>query len=149
MSVFGSKRRNPKPRREEFLRAHSRAVRPPGPYRPRRLPRLRKENGLRDFLLLSFLLLLVFSFAYIWKAQSVTRLCARLDALRCQRQDLMEKLKSQQLIFQEATLYSRIEPLARERLGMQPSKVKPVVISPLHEQFESIRNPQDRYAAKK
>jgi len=104
---------------------------------------------LRDFLLLSFLLLLVFSFAYIWKAQSVTQLCARLDALRCQRQDLMEKLKSQQLIFQEATLYSRIEPLARERLGMQPSKVKPVVISPLHEQFESIRNPQDRYAAKK
>jgi len=80
-----------------------------------------------------------FSFAHIWKAQAVNQICIRLDSLRSRQQELLERLKTQQLTFQEITLYSKIEPLAREVLGMRPSPVKPVVIAPLQESVGSTR----------
>ncbi len=103
------------------------------PYRPGRLPQLTQPPKLTLFFILLFALLLGCSFAHIWKAHAVNQICIRLDSLRSRQQELLERLMTQQLIFQEITLYSKVEPLAREVLGMRPSTVKPVVIAPLHE----------------
>ena len=109
------------------------------PYRPGRLPQLTQPPKLTLFFILLFALLLGFSFAHIWKAHAVNQICIRLDSLRSRQQELLERLKTQQLIFQEITLYSKIEPLAREVLGMRPSPVKPVVIAPLQESVGGTR----------
>jgi cell division protein FtsL len=127
------KKRHRSQRRALFDPNGSHAHQEGKPYRPRRLPRLTKTVGLTGFFILFFSLLLIFSFAHVWKAYAVNQICIRLDALRHRQQDLQERLKAQQLVFQDITLYSKIEPLARELLGMEASLVKPVVIAPLQE----------------
>jgi len=132
-----------------FMQMRDDNQRSTGPYRPRRLPSPSKRKNLGAFLIACFLLILIFSFAHIWKAHAVTQICSRLDALRNRQQDLREKLKAQELIFEEATLYSRIELLARERLGMYPAATKPVVIAPLHERIGAVQNATDRNLSEK
>jgi cell division protein FtsL len=118
------------------------SLRPPGPYRPQRLPRLTKNRGLGVFLTGVFLIIVAFSLAYTWKAQQMAYLLAHLDAARTHQQELRERLKSLQLIEQESTSYSRIEPLAREKLGMLPLDTLPIVIAVLDERVAAMP-PQD------
>jgi hypothetical protein len=128
------KRKHPKSRRRRLLPLNGANGHATGkPYRPRRLPALTKPPKLTLFFVLLFAMLLGLSFAHIWKANAVSQVCIKLDTLRNRRQDLLERLKSQQLIFQDMTLYSKIEPRAREVLRMRPSTSKPVVIAPLQE----------------
>jgi len=119
------------------------------PYRPGRLPRLTQPPKLTLFFALLFALFLGFSFAYIWKAHAVNQICIRLDSLRSRQQELLERLKTQQLIFQEITLYSKVEPLARDVLGMRPSTVKPVVIAPLQESVVNAQTAADIHSSAK
>jgi cell division protein FtsL len=121
-----------------LLKLRSRAPRPPGPYRPARLPRLTKKRGLGGFALLLCIMILGFSLAFTWKAQQMAYILAHLDAARNRQSELQEKLKSLQLIMQEESNYSRIEPLARERLGMVPPAKPPVVIAPLDERVAAF-----------
>ncbi|RJP79571.1 MAG: hypothetical protein C4524_05135 [Candidatus Zixiibacteriota bacterium] len=125
--------RNSASRRGKFLRNRNRTMRPAGPYRPSRLPTPSRHRRLGGFFLILALMVLGFSLAHIWKAHEVSRLCTRMDALRTDQQELAKKLKTQQLILQELSTYSKIEPLARERLGMLPSPEPPVVLAPLEE----------------
>jgi len=119
------------------------------PYRPGRLPRLTHPPKLTLFFILLFALCLGFSFAHIWKAHAANQICIRLDSLRSRQQELLERLKTQQLIFQEITLYSKIEPLARDVLGMRPSTVKPVVIAPLQESVVNTQTASDLHSSAK
>lgn len=133
------KRKHPQSRRRKSFPPNGANSHATGkPYRPRRLPTLTKPPKLTLFFVLLFAMLLGFSFAHIWKANAVSQICIKLDTFRNCRQDLLERLKSQQLIFQDMTLYSKIEPLAREVLGMRPSTSKPVVIAPLQESVSDV-----------
>ncbi len=89
--------------------------------------------------MLVFFIVLAFSLGQIWKAHEVAMLCTNLDSLRCRQQSLEEKRMVLQLKFDEISKYSRIEPLAREVLGMHPSRQPPVVIAPLNDHFFAFR----------
>ena len=122
-----------------FLRSRNRSLRPPGPYRPYRPPRPTRDPGRRNFLIFVFGLLLVFSLGHIWKAHEVAQLCARLDSLRSYQRQLEQERLELQLKFDEMSSYSRIEPLARSRLGMHPSSHLPIVIPPVDNQSLALR----------
>jgi cell division protein FtsL len=138
-------------KRRGFLKLRNRAPRPPGPYRPTRLPRLTKNRGLSGFAALLFIMILGSSLAFTWKAQQMAYVLAHLDAARNRQSELQEKLKSLQLIMQEESNYSRIEPLARERLGMFPPAKPPVVIAPLDERVAAFppQSPKDNLVSRK
>lgn len=122
--------------RRSFLKNWS--LRPPGPYRPARLPRPSKNRGYGGFLTALFILGLVATLAYTWKASLMAETLTRLDAARSHQQELQERLTTLQLIMQESSNYSRIEPLAREKLGMMPTPQPPVVIAPLDERVAAM-----------
>lgn len=122
-----------------YLRARSRALRPQGPYRPSRPPRPSRDLGLRVYWLVVFLILLLFSLGQIWKADEVTRLRTQIDSLRSQQQLLEERWLTLQLKADEISSYARIEPLAREKLGMRPASQPPTVITPLGSEFVAYR----------
>jgi cell division protein FtsL len=123
------------------LKFRNRTPRPPGPYRPARLPRLTKSHGLGGYSILLFIMILGFVLAFTWKAQQTAYVLAHLDAARNRQSELQEKLKSLQLIMQEESNYSRIEPLARERLGMFSPAKPPIVIAPLDERVAAFPQP--------
>jgi cell division protein FtsL len=154
MFGFGLRKKRPEPRssgrsykvgagralrRNPLTKLPSRALRSSSPYRPSRLPRPSRDRSLRRFLGAVFLLVLLFSMGHIWKAQQVAQLCSRLDDLRRRQQELREKLKTLRLQYQEASTYSNIESLAREKLGMYPSQKPPVVIAALDEHFAAFK----------
>ncbi len=122
-----------------FLRARNRAIRPSGPYRPSHKPRPSRYAGLSNFWIIVFLIGLAFSLGQIWKAHEVALLCTRLDGLRSQQRNLEEQFLSLQLKFEEITAYHRIEPLAREKLGMETSPHPPVIIAPVDNRFMAFR----------
>ncbi len=114
-------------------------LRAPGPYRPTNLPKPGRDRNLAGFWWAAFLLFLVFSLAHIWKANDLAILCAHLDSLRGEQQELEHKLKGINLNLEEQTTYSKIEPLAREKLGMIPSPIPPVVLAPIDQHFAAIQ----------
>ncbi len=126
-------------RRDPLVKLSSRALRSSSPYRPARLPRPSRDRGLRRFFFAIFLLILLFSMGHIWKAQQVAQFCSQIDDLRRRQQELRENLKMLQLNYQEISTYSSIEPLAREKLGMYPSQIPPVVIAALDERFAAFQ----------
>lgn len=145
MFGFGSKKKRAHPvrtgkalRRDPLSRLQGRALRSSSPYRPARLPRPSRDRSLRSFFAAVILLILIFSMGHIWKAQQVAHLCSRIDDLRRRQQELREKLKTLQLHYQEASTYSNIEALAKEKLGMFPSQKPPVVIAALDERFAAF-----------
>jgi len=144
------KHKHPKSRRRKpFVLTGSEGHAAGVPYRPRRLPRLTQPPKLTLFFILIFAWFLGFSFAHIWKAHAVNQVCIKLDSLRSRQQELRERLKTQQLIFQEITLYSKVESLARDLLGMRPSTVKPVVIAPLQESLVNTQIAADVHSTAK
>jgi cell division protein FtsL len=82
-----------------------------------------------------FLIGLTFSMGQVWKANEVSRLCAELDSLRSRNQELYEQAVEGRLKFKEISSYSRIEPLAREKLNMRPAKEPPVILTPVDDRF--------------
>ncbi len=124
----------------KFLRARSRAQRPPGPYRPSRKPRPSRDAGVRNYWILIIILFIAFGLGEIWKESRVSRLCARLDSLRSSQWELDEELLSLQLKLDDLSSYPKIEPLAREKLGMRPAVEPPVVITTVDERFLAFRN---------
>lgn len=94
---------------------------------------------MRNFWILVFLIFLLFSLGQVWKAHEVALLCLRLDELRDKQRNLEEQLLSTQFRFEEISSYARIEPLARETLGMQTSSRPPVLITPVDNQFLAFR----------
>jgi len=144
------RRKHSKPRRRKpFVLSGADGHSAGAPYRPRRLPRLIQPPKFTLFFILLFVLFLGFSFVHIWKAHAVNQICISLDSLRNRQQELLERLKTQQLIFQEITLYSKVEPLARNVLGMRPATVKPVVIAPLQESVGSTRTAANVHSSAK
>ncbi len=117
----------------KFLRARSRLLRPPGPYRPRSSPRPAKDPGIRYTWLVIFLLSLAFALGQVWKAQQVSQLCEKIDRLRSRQEELYQQYLTLQLEFEDLASYPAIEPLAREKLGMHASPRPPVVIRPVEE----------------
>ncbi|MCX6640486.1 MAG: cell division protein FtsL [bacterium] len=126
-----------------FLRARNRAVRPPGPYRPGHNPRPSKDGGLGNFWITVFLLMLLFILGQIWKSHQITTLFTHLDSLRNNQQELEERQIALQSRFQEVSSYPRIEPLARNLLGMTPPDKSPVVIAALDDQFLAMRQARE------
>jgi len=86
-----------------------------------------------------FLLFLSFCLGQIWKAHEIAQFSSRLDSLRSRQQGLGEELLTVHLALKESLAYSRIEPLARSRLGMHPSPQPPVVIAPLDERLIALQ----------
>lgn len=119
----------------KFLRARSRIQRPSGPYRPKRRPRPSRDTSVRKFWVIVLLIGLIFSMGQVWKANDVSRLCAKLDSLRRHNRELDEQAVTFRLKFKEISSYSRIEPLARETLKMRPAKEPPVIITPVDDRF--------------
>ena len=122
-----------------YLRARSRAHKPPGFYRPSRPPRPARDTTQRNFWIFTAVILLAFSLGQIWKVHEVARVCARLDSLRSHQRDLEEKCLALRLKFDEIASYPKIESLARTKLGMLPSSNPPVVIAPLNDRFFTYR----------
>ncbi|TKJ41482.1 hypothetical protein CEE37_02665 [candidate division LCP-89 bacterium B3_LCP] len=120
-------------------RARSQAIRPPGPYRPKRKPRPSKDFRLRLYWFAIALIVLAFCLGEVWKSHQVNRLCARLDKLRSQQAKLEEEYLNLQLKADEVFSYHHVEPLVKERLGMIPSKKSPIVITPLDDEFLAYR----------
>jgi cell division protein FtsL len=89
----------------------------------------------RSFWVIIFLIGLVFSMGQVWKANEVSRLCTRLDSLRSRNQNLDEQVVALRLKFKEMSSYSRIEPLARDMLGMRPAQNPPVILTPVDDRF--------------
>jgi cell division protein FtsL len=100
---------------------------------------------------LVFVLLLFSILAFTWKAAQMADTLTHLDAARTSQQDLKERLKSLQLILQEASNYSRIEPMAREKLGMLPPTTPPIVIAPLDDRVAALpaQSSEDYLASRK
>ncbi|MFH1862219.1 MAG: hypothetical protein ABH878_05340 [bacterium] len=131
------------PRKLRGLRQTNEEVTPEGLYRPRKRPKPIRDYSMRNFWISIALLILTFWLAQIWKANEIALVCTRLDSLRDRQQELLEKKQAVDLQFKDAASYARIEPLAREKLGMLPAQVAPVVIARFDERTTATRTRPD------
>jgi cell division protein FtsL len=85
------------------------------------------------------LLVVLFGLGEIWKESQISRLCTRLDSLRSKQRQLNVEKLSLQLKYNDLASYARIEPLARERLGMLPAPKSPVIITSVDDHLLAYR----------